>query len=154
MGNSPKRQRSISKTSYLTAPNEVLHRVDINASPVLPRPSIRAIQRSAATDDTVKQWLNDIVQLPQYHTNFKMNGYLALHLLREISDVQHLIDIDIVEEEHQNRILTEIKKLVIPEYLSDDEEKKDEYMQTTPSGNGFYPTAAVAVDVGTDGLGM
>eukprot|EP01084_Bolivina_argentea_P244918 410193_1 len=58
----------------------------------------------------VKQWLQNVVKLPQYYDNFAGNGYESLQIIHAISNVSELAEIDIVLKEHQKQIMDKIQK--------------------------------------------
>ena len=59
----------------------------------------------------VKEWLNNIVERPEYYTNFVENGYESLEIIREIKHKSDLKDIGIQNVAHQDKILQCIYKL-------------------------------------------
>ena len=59
----------------------------------------------------MQQWLNDIVRLPGYYSNFVENGYESMGSVMKIKDKSALSDIGIDITGHQMRLLAQIEKL-------------------------------------------
>ena len=58
----------------------------------------------------VENWLQSI-GLVQYLKNFQLNGYDSLEFVKEIHNLSELIDIEIIDEHDQFKLLNEIVKL-------------------------------------------
>eukprot|EP01084_Bolivina_argentea_P278035 474851_1 len=74
----------------------------------------------------IKQWLEDVVELPQYYDTFINNGFESIQFIQEIADETELVDIDIVITNHQTTIMNAIKEL-----RSDSNEMNDIEITTT-----------------------
>eukprot|EP01083_Nonionella_stella_P023758 65710_1 len=62
----------------------------------------------------VQYWLESVVGLHQYYTNFMSYGYESMAIVSAIVDVKELIEIGIELEAHQNKIFKAIQDLNAP----------------------------------------
>ena len=64
----------------------------------------------------VEEWITNTIELPQYCVVFMQNELVSMDIIREITDESELRQIGIQNVSHQCLIMSEIRKLHIPEY--------------------------------------
>eukprot|EP01083_Nonionella_stella_P257384 881079_1 len=77
------------------------------------------MEKKLKETERVRNWLEMEVGLKGYDANFIENGYDSLDIIKAISNKQELSEIDIHIEEHQNKIMMEIDKLLIHDDIID-----------------------------------
>eukprot|EP01083_Nonionella_stella_P102058 290016_1 len=70
---------------------------------------VRRRMQSDALD--VQYWLQSVVELPQYYSDFVNSGYESLHFIKEIPNITELDEMGIKTKAHQKRMFEEIIKL-------------------------------------------
>eukprot|EP01083_Nonionella_stella_P275069 934140_1 len=70
---------------------------------------VRRRMQSDALD--VQYWLQSVVKLPQYYSDFVNSGYESLHFIKEIPNITELDEMGIKTKAHQKRMFEEIIKL-------------------------------------------
>eukprot|EP01083_Nonionella_stella_P313974 1129297_1 len=59
----------------------------------------------------LQYWLHDVVGLPQYFDLFMNSGYEGTDFIKEIQEIEELIEVGIESEQHRNQIFKEIVRL-------------------------------------------